>query len=94
MVCNSSDVDDFCAYVKTIIEKETVLLAGFDSEWKPVKPNGASLLQIAFFNDIFLVDLMALKQHNCVDSAKNILLEKIYKEFFQNDVSLLNLKNF
>jgi len=84
-------VEDFCKYINIELESNSdPLIAGFDAEWRPIGPklSCAALLQIAFINKVFLVDIVSLKK--CDANEQKEAYKSIMQSFFANEVESMH----
>jgi hypothetical protein len=94
VVSSLADVMRFCDYLSQRVLVEDIVQSGFDSEWKPVRPDCASLLQIAFTNRVYLIDVLRLRETSEPGEGQDSSFGLISKVYFTNPVSFFEIKNW
>jgi len=86
LLCDEPEVDSFLFTLESLLKEEAFVLAGIDSEWKPINPMlpGVALLQIAINDMVYLVDIVKLSAADHI-SEENVWT-KLYHKFFTNEV--------
>lgn len=87
MISEPTKMKQLCEWITatTNSAEEQPIISGFDSEWKPLlsRKLGAALLQLAFKNKIFIIDIVTLKVNPEED---NSIWKNLRKSYFENEV--------